>query len=170
MTFSYRITKYNPIYRDEKGAYLKNEWTSYSDIGHIFDGKQLNIDEYLNVEDKYIGAVVQFMKCIGINGLYISELEKKCSPNNDINSTDQMVSLYSKIKNNYVVHTEEIADMCRLILREYIWCKLKNDLDLEIHFGYDYYMYIISKSACIDTVCHIQKSGLFVEKYVSPYL
>lgn len=81
-----------------------------------------------------------------------------------------MISLYGKIKNDYIVHAEEITDICRLILREYIWCKLKNDLDLEIHFGYDYYMYIISKSACIDMVCHIQKNGLFVEKSVSPYL
>lgn len=74
MTFSYRTTKYNPIYRDEKDAYLKNEWTSYSDIGHIFDGKQLSINEYLNVEDKYIEAIIQFMKCVGINTFHISGL------------------------------------------------------------------------------------------------
>ena len=29
----YRITKYNPIYRDDEGKYLIDEWTSYTDIG-----------------------------------------------------------------------------------------------------------------------------------------
>jgi len=37
----YRITKYNPMNRDANGAYLLNEWTSFSDIGKTFDGKTL---------------------------------------------------------------------------------------------------------------------------------
>ncbi len=33
MKFMWRVTKYNPTFRDENGTYIKDEWTSFSDIG-----------------------------------------------------------------------------------------------------------------------------------------
>ena len=32
----YRITKYNPEFRDEEGRYILDEWTSVTDIGKEF--------------------------------------------------------------------------------------------------------------------------------------
>lgn len=42
--FWWRITKYNPIYRNEKGYYLKDEWSDFSCADHIFGGEKLTID------------------------------------------------------------------------------------------------------------------------------
>lgn len=35
----YRITKYDPQYRDGQGRYSRNEWTSWCDIGGIFEDR-----------------------------------------------------------------------------------------------------------------------------------
>lgn len=39
----YRITKYDPQYRDEQGIYIREDWTSYSDIGKTYNGKLLTL-------------------------------------------------------------------------------------------------------------------------------
>ena len=39
-----------------------------------------------------------------------------------------------------------------------------------VHFGWDYYMYIGSAKQCTGTIVQIQKSGLYIEQYKSPYL
>ena len=47
----YRISKYNPKFRDEDGFYTRKEWTSISDIGESFDGSEVTIHEYLEIEN-----------------------------------------------------------------------------------------------------------------------
>src|SRR5476651_1262643 len=74
--FGWRITKYNPQYRDDSGAYLKNEWTCYSEIGKTFEGKIFTFEEYLKIENAYIQAVLLFMECLNLDSLRISCLEK----------------------------------------------------------------------------------------------
>ena len=42
--YKYRITKYNPKYRNNKGHYLiKNEWSAISDINEEYDGDKKSI-------------------------------------------------------------------------------------------------------------------------------
>ncbi len=43
----YRITKYNTIYRNEDGHYLKDEWTDVSDVGKIIKGVKVSEDDYI---------------------------------------------------------------------------------------------------------------------------
>lgn len=52
--YKYRISKYNPQYRNEEGCYTKNEWTSYSDIGTIYEGRKFTKEEYLYVEKNIV--------------------------------------------------------------------------------------------------------------------
>ncbi|MBO8176868.1 MAG: hypothetical protein H0Z31_05340 [Bacillus sp. (in: Bacteria)] len=70
--YYWRVTKYNPLYRSEKDVYLKDEWTSFSDV----DGINLTMDEYLLTENAYVNAVFYFMSDMGITTLEISDLEK----------------------------------------------------------------------------------------------
>lgn len=53
----YRITKYNPEFRNEQGFYTKNDWTSISDIGQVFDEGVLTAEDYKQMEDSYIKAL-----------------------------------------------------------------------------------------------------------------
>lgn len=37
---SWRITKYDPKDRDQNGVFLKESWTSFSDVGKVVDGSK----------------------------------------------------------------------------------------------------------------------------------
>jgi hypothetical protein len=58
--FEYRVTKYDPAFRDARGAYTRVEWTSVGDIGTSFGGVVLTEAEYQRVEDAYIAAALGF--------------------------------------------------------------------------------------------------------------
>jgi hypothetical protein len=57
---SWRVTKYKPDFRDERGAYLRDEWTSLSEVGKSFGGVKLTFEEYRKIEDAgraYVGRI-----------------------------------------------------------------------------------------------------------------
>jgi len=171
MQFSYRVTKYNPANRNELGHYLfQDEWTCYSQVGIKSDDKLLTIDEYLEVESKYVNSIVLFMQCNQIETLRVmGGLEKSWDPAQDYNSNKEMIDLFNKVKDGDSLNIDQVKNLSRLALRKYIWCKLENDR-MFVHFSSDYYMYIGSQRECEKTIEQIQKSGLFVEDFKSPYL
>jgi hypothetical protein len=166
--YNWRITKYDPKNRNLNGSYLKKEWTSYSDIGKIFENNQFTVEDYLKIENAYIDAIIFFMECMNIHKLKVVDLENHNIVNeNDLFSED-MIKVYKSLKNGQLLTKEKVKIVSRLILRELLWCKLESQ-DMYIHFGYDYYMYIGSKDICKDTIAQIERSGLYVEAFRSPY-
>ena len=74
--YQWRVTKYDPRFRDEHGHYtLIEEWTSPSDIGETFDGNELTLDDYLRVEEAYIDSAIAFMEENGIQSVRVLGLE-----------------------------------------------------------------------------------------------
>ena len=61
------VTKYNPLFRNSEGVYLKDDWTDFSDIGKIRGGnKRLSYIDYVKIEDKYVSTVkflFDYYKC-----------------------------------------------------------------------------------------------------------
>ncbi|MDF2565648.1 MAG: hypothetical protein K0Q53_2043 [Massilibacillus sp.] len=171
--FNWRITKYNPIYRDEFGRYNRNEWTSFSEVGKIFEDKKLTYDDYIAVEDSYVGAISKIMEDLNISSLKVTNIERrnnKFKPSQDCEFyTKEMIELYSSIQNNDFIGRREINQLSRLVLRENLWCKLNNDETMFVHFGYDYYMYIGSQKICDTAINKIRETSLFVEEFASPY-
>lgn len=171
---SWRITKYNPKYRNEKDEYQKNEWTSCYDIGKVYDGKEFTVDDYMAVEDAYIYIALSFVNGVNITTLTVKDLEK----HNDklklhatpLIYTKEMIELFERLHEGTVLEIRDIEHLCRLVLREQLWCKLENDNIMFIHFGYDYYMYIGCLSKSEGVINLIKKIGLFIEKFESPYL
>ncbi len=168
--FSYRITKYNPAFRNPEGAYLKNDWTSVSEIGKTFDSKPLTQEEYLQTEDAYVKAIMLFMDYLNLPTLKIIRLSKHdLSPNN--NYPESLIKTYEMISKGQEVNPEQVGNIARLALREEIGCQLQSNKKMFVHFGYDYYMYIGSSKALPDSLKNeIEKTGLFVEEFESPYL
>jgi hypothetical protein len=145
MKYSYRITKYDPL-----GSECSNsEWTSFFDIG-----ESVSEEEYLLIETDYIETVIAICQCLGASTLIISSLE--------INSEGEPYTEGQSIE------VDRLAPVLQAILREQIWCKLKS-ASCEFHFGYDYYMYLISETDA--ALCFPkEKSKLFFEAFPSPYL
>lgn len=172
--FSYRVTKYNPKSRNEDDIYNANEWSSYHDIGKVFDGDKFTKCEYLLVEGKYINAVLLILGEIGVNELRVKSLEKYLEgiggKHNEEDISDELMYCYNNTKEGDLVNVMELKNIIKLILRENMWCKLELKKKILIHFGYDYYMYIGCNLnlELIDEA--IGEIGLYIEEKDSPYL
>jgi hypothetical protein len=157
--YQYRITKYDPQFRDASGAYKLDDWTSISDIGRTFNNIELTAECYVTVENSYVEAALAFLTEAGVTSLAIKSLE------NHRRHNCPAVSLTE----GHSCTLLEIADIIRLNLREIIWCKLVGD-GCFLHFGYDYYMYVGVPAICTASIEFAERRRLFVEPSESPYL
>ena len=144
----FRITKYNPAFRNANGSYNRNEWTSYSDIGEFFPDGLLTKEEYQLWENRYLDVISHLAEEYHID--YFIPLRKENMPT--IPST---------------ISLPETLNLARRILREECWCILHHP-KLEISFGYDYYMYIRCENISNALLEKIRIIGLYAEKGYYP--
>lgn len=170
--YYWRITKYSPNNRIN-GDYTKEEWTSISDVGKSYSNEVFLIEHYLQTESLYIMALISIVNEMKINSLQVTNLEKHdFGFLNDRFHTlysDEMKKIYSNINNGDSISGNELVLLCKLVLREKLWCKLQTS-GMFVHFGFDYYMYIGSALKCKNSLKAIVNSGLFIEPFQSPYL
>jgi hypothetical protein len=152
----FRVTKYDPAFRTAAGAYAKDEWTSFSDVGRSFCGLTLSREEYLRVESAYVEAAASFLAEDQAPELRVVGLEIR----GDHPSAPVEGSLVAQ---------GDLAAVCRSILRGEFWCKLEADGRF-VHFGWDYYMYLGVTRPCERAISKAKSLGLFVEDFASPYL
>lgn len=160
--YSWRVTKYDPANRDANGSYLDDEeWTCFSEVG-----TKLGLEEYLEIEDKYLNAIMIFMTEMRLNGAYVTALEYW--PDEDENQN--VKAFLSKISNGKYITVQEVKELAKLTLRNVVWCELEFKNQFFVHFGYDYYMFIGASKDCTEAIEVVTQSGLFVERFDSPYL
>lgn len=149
MHTSLRITKYHGYDVEGNLTSPENEWTSYFDVGN-----KVSLEDYILVEDEYINFVISLCYLFSVEKLTVSELE--------------IFDEAGLLKYPESVAINELPLLIRDVLREKIWCKLLSD-DLEVHFGYDFYMYVVCPLSC-DFIKSKIKTSLNVEALQSPYL
>lgn len=160
--YSWRVTKFNPLHRDESGSYkIKDEWTAYSEIG-----SKVSEEEYLETEEKYINAVLSFMNEMNVDKLYLKDLELHSEGVMEQNASSFMLTMWLGKE----VSKQEIKELIKLTLRESIWCSLSYKKQFSVHFGYDYYMYIGAAKDCPKARTKVITSGLFVEEFSLKYI
>lgn len=152
----YRVTKYNPAFRDERGAYTRDEWIMFTQIGETFSGVRLTSAEYERVENAYVETALSFLGESGVLSLRVAGLE---------NHRKQPLDF----QNDSVLPLNRIGEIVRRILREEIWCRLEGSNGF-IHIGWDYYMYIGVPHPCPTSRARAAELGLFVEEFASPYV
>ncbi len=72
---SHEIVKYEPQYYDENGVYQKDEWTSFSDVGKEYGGKVVTIEEYLDVENRFINITRAILEAAGCSYVTLGYVE-----------------------------------------------------------------------------------------------
>jgi len=167
--YAWRTTKYNPALRNSQGHYLADEWTTFSDIGKIYSGKKLTYEHYLSVENLYVASAIDFLSDAGLTSLRVTELENQRLAQVNPNQLHGIASNPSLLKLGSIV-SDDLEDVIRMNLREVLWCKLTETSRFYLHFGWDYYMYIGSTAPSLAAITNAERSGLFVEEVVSPYL
>lgn len=166
---TYRVSKYNPLYRTNDGFYNKDEWTSICDIGKLYEEVEFTEECYSEYENAYISVIEELVSILGVNSFYITDLQKM-----DLIQklkhphlySDEIMSIYHEIDENKSVSAKEMFLLSRLMLREDI-CGCINEVSncLKIEFGYDYYMYIYFDKDNYDILKSIcDRNHLFIDK------
>ena len=151
----YRVTKYNPIYRNAQGNFLKQDWTAICDIGRSFDNITLTSEEYNRVETAYAQTAIAFLQESGDLCLQVEGLE---------NYGDYPIAF----QQGDVLGKDQLEQAFRDVLQERYWCRFADDHRF-VHFGWDYYMYAGVPIICQQSIEFAQSVGLFVEPFQSPY-
>ncbi len=153
--FQYRVTKYNPAFRNVSGAYTRNEWTAFCDIGKSFDGVLLTNAEYQRVENAYVTTVIAFLQESNILSLVVCSLENSHG-------------IALGFSDGSSLSLKQIEAALPRMLREEFWCKLEAPQSF-VHVGYDYYMYLGVPVACPKAEQLAASLGVFLEPFQSPY-
>jgi len=126
-------------------------WNSFFDIG-----KLVSEEEYLRVESLYIDLLLEIAREIDVAFFLIEEFE----------NYDSLA-----LRNGQNVSLEKLPFVAKSILRDKCWAKLVND-GLEIHFGYDYIMYVVINKANVNIKPILNKYAgmLEIDEKLSPYL
>lgn len=169
----YRISKYNPLLR-KNGIYINVEWTSYNDIGKIFNNKVFTKDEYLSYEDKYCYTVLLILEYFHINEITLNKLElyfsnsklKKLLTSKGIDFTLEDEALINSLFEGQVVNILDLNRYLKLILRDCFWCEFKNDNAVRIECGQDFYIYIYCNNISEKIINMCEKKGIYIE-YIS---
>ena len=157
----WRITKYDPAFRDERGSYTCDEWTFFAQVGTRCGGKVLTMEEYIRVETAYLDVALAFareakmtdLRSLGVQRSWVRSIKvRRRLPGQGAN-----------------VPISDLREVVRRILREEFWCRLEGSR-CYMHFGWDYYMYIAASRDCPAARARAHSMGLFVEEFESPYL
>lgn len=160
----FRITKYNPSFRNERGEYILDEWTSFYDIGKKFYDGILTEQAYFEKEHAYIQAIELLLRDNDLRLMHIVQLEKNIPEDLYKSLTNNEKKFIENIEVGMSIIHNDIKSLCKMILRELVWAKLESPNGLlAIEFGYDYYMYVICNEIDEKTKENILRSGLFVE-------
>jgi len=171
--YKYRITKYNPSFRDDNGAYLKDDWTAISDIGRTFDEGKLTPDEYKKNEDAYIKAIQLIMDYLSVPYLIITGVDipepdkifqKRIKKFREF-YTDEMLEYYSNAKNKDKLNKGKVDFHCRLMLREDIHSDVHYPRKMKVFIAYDYLMGIHTSKSLKPIFPLLKETGLYIEDF-----
>lgn len=152
----YRVTKFDPAHRDTRGFFLRDDWTSFSEVGQSLSAGILTLEEYERVESNYVATALEYLHEAGIQWLEVNGLE---------NNRGFTLNLLEGQR----LPSEQCGVFFRDILREKYWCRFQHLESAFVHFGYDYYMYIGIPSPCPVAEHAALGRGLFPETFESPY-
>lgn len=169
----YRISKYDPQFRNDNGFYEKEEWTSYSDIGKIYEGRVMQTEDYLNIEKQYCNVIISILEQCHVDSLIICDLELY-SAWNDIRKQFQKKGLRPENIQKEIVKTirdgkriaaKSLEEYFKLILRECFWCAfIDENKTVRVEFGYDYYAYVFCSTIREEYIIECKRKGIFIEQ------
>ncbi|QKW23629.1 RNA-binding protein [Kitasatospora sp. NA04385] len=164
LPYVYRVTKYDPADRDERGHYTGTEDIE-SDHGPV--------------EARYLAAVAAFAADSGVRALAIREpalppgfFHFGIEPEYGEAELDALLpGGRGGVHDGLRVEVPVAQELVRAMLRDSgFWGRLEAEGRFAVHIGYDQYMYIGSHLPCARAVAGVSASGLFPERIAaSPY-
>jgi hypothetical protein len=170
----WRISKYDPAFRDRNGVYERDEWTSVTDIGRAFDDMTLDLQTYLATEAAYVASVREFMVDANVTTLRVDWLEPpsliEVLRNYDFPDAPELERLAGDLHDGKEVSGVEIDRVCRLNLRDVLWCRLEDADRFVVETGHEYYLHLGTTAPSQRAVSRTHELGLFVEEWSDPHV
>lgn len=174
MMKEYRLSKYDPAFRDQNGAYTKDEWISYCDIGTVYDGVVFTKEEYLRVEATFIDVILQVLSSLGATSFWIRKLEppftarkmKKLLGRYGLSMSPEEERARSSLQEGKKIDISKLEVYLRLFLRECFWCELHTPgSKVVLYPGYDYYMHLRCEHIEEDIIKAGKEQGIYIEEW-----
>ncbi|GAA3796345.1 S1 RNA-binding domain-containing protein [Streptomyces chiangmaiensis] len=163
LPYVYRVTKYNPADRDQRGHYT---------------GTEPSISDHGPVEAAYLQAIAAFAEEFGVDQLAIREpqiggfahfgLEP---PVDGYGLADLFPAGLAGFHDGALVPIAAGLELVRAMLRDSgAWCRLEAEGAFAVHVGWDQYLFIGSNLPCEAALARARSLGLFPERLdASPY-
>lgn len=168
----YRLSKYDPIFRDPNGVYTKEEWTSYCDIGTVYDGVVFTKDEYLRMEAKFINVILQVLSSLGANSFWVRKLEPPFTAEEmrnylgryGLSMSPEEEAARSSLYEGKKINISELKVYLRLFLRECFWCELHaEESTIVLYWSDEYYMYLRCRGLDENIIQVSKTQGIYIE-------
>jgi small subunit ribosomal protein S1 len=159
----YRVTKYDPADRDERGSYV---------------GPEPTVSDHGPVEAAYLQAVAAFAEDTGVTQLAIREPQLASPVGFGIEPAVESHGLAGLFPSDLTgfhdgarVSLDLALELVRAMLRDNgVWCRLEAEDVFTVHVGHDQYVYVGSARPCTSAVARTTSLGLFPERLdASPY-
>ncbi|MET8411792.1 S1 RNA-binding domain-containing protein [Streptomyces sp. NPDC005195] len=163
LPYVYRVTKYDPADRDQRGSYI---------------GTEPAVSDHGPVEAAYLEAVIAFAHESGVGELAVREPHLAgfghfgVEPPVDGSGVaglfpDGLAGFHDGAQ----VPITVAAEIVRAMLRDNgAWCRLEAEGAMTVHVGWDQYLYIGTSQHCTAAVARSRALGLFPERLdASPY-
>jgi hypothetical protein len=165
----YEINKYPPSLF-KAGRFLREDWTACTDIGRATSRGVLTKEQYLRVEELYVGAVTALARTVAPASLQAHGVEFWEHGDNTLASLglDDVFDGSATPDEGEQVAGSRLENVVRRCLREVAWLELIVKPSLLVHFGYDMRLIVASSLPLSRTLDEIRTSGLFVYDSQAP--
>ncbi|MFD8785394.1 RNA-binding protein [Kitasatospora sp. NPDC059599] len=164
LPYVYRVTKYDPADRDERGVYT---------------GAEESVSDHGPVEAAYLAAVAAFAEDSGVRQLSIREPQVATGfvhfglepPVDGGGLAGLFPPDLTGFHDGAPVSVPVGLELVRAMLRDNgAWCSLEVEDTFSVHVGWDQYVYVGSNVPCDGAVARARALGLFPEPVdASPY-
>ncbi|MDU0294496.1 hypothetical protein [Saccharothrix longispora] len=155
MMFYLNISKHSPSERARARFEGEWGWTSFDEIGQVFDGRELTLRDYVEVEDRYVCAVRAVMDLLGVQEAVLRHVFVEELP-------EDLGELY----NGRVVGQQEVEVLIRTMLRG---ADYHAHLDLGggvgVQVGFDFYLHVYAPSDLSAFAEAAGECGLYVDHF-----
>ncbi len=157
----YRLTKYNPRFRDAQGRYKKDEWTYYEQIGQNFAAGTFTKAEYLATEKRYIECICELLRTSNV----LTMRSERVARRKEVTTFNGVLLRKGK---SYTL--DELRKIIPGVLRGRFWMQFRTDEGYFLHFDWDYYVYLGLPLRRNQLVPLADKFNLFLEESHMPDL
>jgi hypothetical protein len=165
----WRISKYDPKYRDRDGSYQLDDWIDVSQLGQTVQGVMFSLEQYLAVEARYIDVALSYTYESGSPALTVKCFEPPPEQIEEVypwlvefNLLHPM-PLVRTLHEGYILSGSEVRLALETLLRGISSFTVECEREFYLEVGWDYYLYIGSLVDCKRSKDIAQERGLFVE-------